>query len=85
LKSVSSFDHDGRTVLARVQAGVHRKQRNPSVTVGAKAVSCDNWEWPLALLALAGTILAFALRGASRMEAIAAGFLMFAGLTFTVS
>ena len=45
----------------------------------------DNWEWPLALLALAGTILAFALRGASRMEAIAAGFLMFAGLTFTVS
>src|SRR6266478_8815627 len=45
----------------------------------------DNWEWPLALLALAGTILGFALRGASRMEAIAAGFLMFAGLTFTVS
>lgn len=45
----------------------------------------DKWELPLALLALAGTILAFTLKGASRIEAIAAGVLMFAGITFVVS
>jgi hypothetical protein len=45
----------------------------------------DNWMVPIALLALTGTVLAFALRGASRIEAIAAGFLMFAGITMTVS
>jgi hypothetical protein len=45
----------------------------------------DDWIWPLALLALAGTILAFTLRAASRIEAIAAGVLMFVGITFSVS
>jgi hypothetical protein len=45
----------------------------------------DNWIVPIALLALTGTVLAFALRGASRIEAIAAGILMFAGITASVS
>lgn len=43
-----------------------------------------SWIGPLALLALVGTILASALKGASRIEAIAAGFLMFVGITMSV-
>ena len=35
-----------------------------------------DWTAPIALLVLAGTTLAFALRGASRIEAIVAGLLM---------
>jgi hypothetical protein len=45
----------------------------------------DNWIVSIALLALTGTVLAFALRGASRIEAIAASFLMIAGITTVVS
>ena len=45
----------------------------------------DNWIVLIALLSLTGTVLAFALRGASRIEAIAASFLMFAGVTIGVS
>jgi hypothetical protein len=39
----------------------------------------SDWVPPIAFLVLAGTCLAFALRGASRIEAIVAGLLMFAG------
>jgi len=46
--------------------------------------SSDNWIQALAILALTGTVLGFAFRGASRIEAIAAGLLLFAGLTSAV-
>ena len=45
----------------------------------------ERWVELLALMALAGTILGFSLKGPSRIEAIAAGFLMLAGVTYSVS
>jgi len=45
-----------------------------------------DWVGPIALIAIAGTSLAFALRGASRIEAIVAGLFMAAAwLTSVVS
>jgi cytochrome bd-type quinol oxidase subunit 2 len=46
--------------------------------------SSDWWITAMTLLALLGTCLAFALRGAPRIAAIAAGLLMFAGVTNVV-
>ena len=43
-----------------------------------------DWTTPIALLALAGTSLAIALKGASRIEAIVAGILMAAGAAMVV-
>jgi len=44
----------------------------------------DWWVTAIALLAILGACLAFALRGAPRIAAIAAGLLMFAGVTNVV-
>jgi hypothetical protein len=43
-----------------------------------------DWTTPIALLVLAGTSMAFALRGAPRIEAIVAGLLMVAAWTTSV-
>jgi hypothetical protein len=48
-------------------------------------MASEGWVELLALLALAGIILALTLKGASRMEAIAAGLLMLVGITHGVS
>jgi hypothetical protein len=47
-------------------------------------ISVD-WVTPTVILVAAGTPLALALRGASRIEAIVAGLFMVAGLTMVVS
>jgi|SRR6185437_8053052 len=48
-------------------------------------MASEGWVELLALMALAGTILGFTLKGASRMEAIAAGLLMFVSITYGLS
>jgi hypothetical protein len=53
--------------------------------LGVNSHLFDWWITAIALLALLGTCLAFALRGASRIAAIAAGLLMIAGVTSVVS
>lgn len=45
----------------------------------------DRWVVMLALVALAGTILGFTLKGAARIEAVAAGVLLVVGVTNGVS